>query len=324
MGSRTLAICLYLTVLAALALWGVWSWGPGAFDRHLAAAERALASGGYERAVQQFTDALALEPGHEATRQKLELAQALVESDLALARGREALQAGEYATAEGLFATVRPEHPSYAEAQRLAAQCRLADFCAFLSRDWAVARNLPAGEFTLTSPGEGTVKLVVIAVDDAIGVASCSLEFAPLPGTVYPFPWNLTVEAGDPFPVDVAGEGRFVVGGSVLWVPPEDPVAILPAGGRPIGWALSSDGELLAGTCVLTAGSETLVATVVTDLATLEAVFVDGPYSPGASMPPDWHGAFAEVIWTGPRQIRYERFEGEGRFAEVRYEDLGK
>ncbi len=324
MRARTLVTCFCLIGLAALGLWVTLNWGPGAFDRHLAAAESALSSGRHERAVQQFTAALALEPGQEAARTGLELAQALVESDQALAHGREALQAGEYATAEGLFATVRPEHPSYAEAQRLAAQCRLADFCAFLSRDWAVARNLPAGEFTLTSPGEGTVKLVVIAVDDAIGSASCSLEFAPLPGKVYPFPGNLAVGAGDPFPVDVAGEGRFVVGGSVLWVPPEDPVAILPAGGRPIGWALSSDGELLAGTYVLTAGSETLVETVVTDLATLGAVYVDGPYSPGASMPPDWHGPFAELSWTGPRQLRYERFEGEGRFAEVRYVDLGK
>ncbi len=214
-----------------------------------------------------------------------------------------------------------PEHPSYSEAERLAAKCRLADYGASLSRDWAVERNLLAGEFTFTPPGGGTLNLVVLAVDDD-GSAICSLEFTPLPGTSYAFPGNLRVGMGGPFPADVAGEGRFVVSGDVLWAPPKDPVVIFPVG-SPIGWALSPDGQLLAGTYFLTTDSDCLLETAVTDLGTLEPVFIDGPYSPGASMAPDWRGPFAEVSWAGPRQLRYERFENEGRSAEVRYADIG-
>lgn len=323
MRSRTLVMCFCLLGAVALAVWGVWSWGPGAFDRRLTAGERALATGQYERAVRQFTAALALKPEQEAASKKLELAQGLVESDQVFASGKQALEAGDYAGAEALFATVRPEHPSYPEAERLAAQCHLAGYCASLSRNWAVERDLLAGKFTLAVPGGGTLSLVVLEEDDD-GSAICSLKITPLPGTSYAFPGNLRVGlGGGPFPVDVAGEGRFVVCGYALWAPPKDPVVIFPVGSL-IGWALSPDSQLLAGTYVLTTDTDCLVETVVTDLGTLEAVFVDGPYSPGASMPPDWLRPFAEVSWAGPRQLRYERFEGEDRSAEVRYADIGQ
>lgn len=238
MRARTLVTCLCLIGIAALGLWAILNWGPGALDRHLAAAERALSSGRYERAVQEFTAALALEPDQKETLARLELAEALVESDLTLARGREALEAGDYTTAEELLAAVNPEHPSYAEAQRLAVQCRLADFCASLSRDWEVPSNLLDGEFTLASPGGGTVKLAVASIDHVTGAANCSLAFTPPTGGDHVLPESLPVWPAEPFPVAFAGEGRLVVDGGVLWVPPGEPVRIFAAGGHP------SDGPL--------------------------------------------------------------------------------
>lgn len=239
------------------------------------------------------------------------------ESEQALADAKRAFSDGDIVVAQAFLAQVNPVHPSYAEAQELLARCRLADFSSVISRDWTVVRDVLTGTFTLSQADAGIIHLSVESIDEVVGCAYCDLSYSSPGGETFAYEGQLTVGPGEPFPAQFAGQGRLVVAGRVLWEPPSEPVVIFPAGGSLIGWAVSLDCRLLAGTYVLQRDDETVIETAVTDLLSLESTVVDGPYRPGSSMPPDWRGPFAGLWWTDAKTLRYEQFEGAG--VEIRY-----
>ncbi len=239
------------------------------------------------------------------------------ESEQALAEAKRAFSAGDILVAQAFLAQVNPVHPSYAEAQELLARCRLASFSSVISRDWAVVRDVLTETFTLSQADAGIIHLSVESIDEVVGWAYCNLSYSSPGGETFAYEGQLTVGPGEPFPAQFTGEGRLVVAGGVLWEPPSEPVVIFPADGSPIGWAVSPDCRLLAGTYVLQRDDETVIETAITDLLSLESAVVDGPYRPGSSMPPDWHGPFAQLWWTDAKALRYERFEGAS--VEIRY-----